>query len=42
MIGFILGFFVGGFVGIFAMSLMAISRDADDRAEEMRKKEGLE
>jgi hypothetical protein len=42
MIGFIIGFFVGGFVGIFAMSLMCISRDSEQRAEQMRKKEGLE
>jgi gas vesicle protein len=42
MIGFIIGFFVGGFVGVMGMSLFAISKDSEQRAEQMRKKEGLE
>jgi hypothetical protein len=42
MISFIFGFFVGGFVGVMGMAILAISKDADNRAEEMRKKEGIE
>jgi|LauGreDrversion4_2_1035121.scaffolds.fasta_scaffold1289102_2 hypothetical protein len=42
MIGFVIGFFVGGFCGVVAMSLMFVSREADERAEYMRKKEGIE
>ncbi len=41
MIGFIIGLFVGTFLGILVMSLCAISRRADDLAEEMQTKEGV-
>jgi len=39
---FALGLFVGVFVGMFVMALLAVSGDSERRAEEMRKKEGIE
>jgi hypothetical protein len=42
MIGFIIGLFVGCMIGVFAMAMFAVSGRADERAEEMRRKAGLE
>jgi hypothetical protein len=42
MMWFFIGLFVGAMIGVFAMSLCAISGSADERAEEMRRKAGLE
>ena len=42
MIGFIVGLFVGCMIGVGAMCMFAVSGRADDRAEEMRRKAGLE
>jgi MFS superfamily sulfate permease-like transporter len=39
---FALGLFIGVFVGIFVTALLVVSRDSERRAEEMRKKEGIE
>jgi Na+/H+ antiporter NhaA len=42
MIGFIVGLFVGFYLGIALMSILAISGRAEERAEQMRRKAGLE
>jgi hypothetical protein len=42
MIEFVIGLFVGCMIGVFAMAIFALSGRADDRAEEMRRKAGLE
>lgn len=42
MTGFIIGLFVGFYLGIALMSMLAISGRSEERAEEMRRKAGLE
>jgi hypothetical protein len=42
MIEFIVGLFVGCMIGVFAMCIFAVSGHAEERAEEMRRKAGLE
>lgn len=42
MTGFIIGLFVGCMIGVFAMCMFAVSGRAEERAEEMRRKAGLE
>lgn len=42
MIGFIIGLFVGCMIGVFAMCLFMVSGRSEERAEEMRRKAGLE
>jgi hypothetical protein len=42
MIEFIIGLFVGCMIGVGVMCIFAVSGCADERAEEMRRKAGLE
>jgi hypothetical protein len=42
MIEFIIGLFVGCMIGIGVMCLLSVSGHAEERAEEMRRKAGLE
>lgn len=42
MIGFIIGLFVGAFLGVFVMALCFMAKDSDERAEEIRRKEGIQ
>ena len=39
---FALGLIVGVFIGMCIMALLAVSGSSERRAEEMRKKEGIE
>ena len=42
MIEFIAGLFVGSWIGIGIMAILTVSSRAEKRAEEMRRKAGLE
>jgi Na+/H+ antiporter NhaA len=42
MMGFVIGLFVGFYLGIALISILAVSGRAEERAEEMRRKAGLE
>lgn len=42
MMWFIIGLFVGFYLGIGLMSMLAVSSRAEERAEYMRRKAGLE
>ena len=42
MIEFIIGLFVGCMIGVGAMCMFVVSGRADERAEEMRRKAGIE
>jgi hypothetical protein len=42
MIEFIIGLFVGCMIGVGVMCMFAVSGRADEQAEEMRRKAGIE